>query len=145
MAEVERSQIQLSIVTPERRVAPGPEDETLLVDEIRAPGGDGYFGVRPGHTPFLTRMEPGELWYRQGGTQGRFAVGAGFIEVERDKVSVLAEEAVAADKIDVEQARQALADAQAKMKGLNTSDLAYRNEQARARWAQARLLVAGQK
>jgi F-type H+-transporting ATPase subunit epsilon len=139
------AQIELSIVTPERRVVPGPEQDRFVVDELKAPGGQGYFGVRPGHTPFLTRMEPGELWFRSGSTTGSFAVGAGFIEVERDKVSVLAEEAVPADKINVDEARKALADAQSKMKTLNTNDAAYLSEQSRARWAQAKLLVAGQK
>ena len=29
------------------------------VDEVIAPGEDGYFGVRPGHTPFLSTLGPG--------------------------------------------------------------------------------------
>ena len=133
------SQIELSIVTPDARLA------SVTVDELRAPGAVGSFGVRPGHTPFLTRMEPGELWYRQGTTTASVAVSSGFIEVDRDRVSVLAEEALPADKIDVEAARKALAEAQAKMKGMNTAEPAFAVEQARARWAQARLLVAGSK
>ena len=139
------SQIELSIVTPERRLAPGPEEGKLLVDEVVAPGGRGSFGVRPGHTPFLTKVEPGELWYRQGGATVKFAIGAGFIEVERDRVSVLAEEALPAAQIDVEQARQALNEAESKMKGADTREVAYANAQARAQWARARLTVAGVK
>jgi F-type H+-transporting ATPase subunit epsilon len=135
--------IQLSIVTPERRIVPGPEEGPLLVDEVVAPGGDGSFGVRPGHTPFLSRVEPGELWFRQGAGTVKYAIGAGFIEVEHDKVSVLAEEALPASQIDVEQARRALAEAEGKMKGADTRDVEYANALARAKWARARLVVAG--
>ena len=37
------------------------------VDEVIAPGEDGYFGVRPGHTPFLSTLGLGEIQYRLGG------------------------------------------------------------------------------
>lgn len=131
--------ITLNIVTAEKRLL------SEQVDEVRAPGGLGSFGVRPGHTPFLTQMEPGELWYRAGGAAHSYAVSEGFIEVSGDKVTVLAESAEPATNIDVERARKALADAQGKMRGLNTNDPVYLAESARARRAQARLQVASHK
>jgi F-type H+-transporting ATPase subunit epsilon len=131
--------IELNIVTAEKRLL------SERVDEVRAPGGDGSFGVRPGHTPFLTRMEPGELWFRAGGMSKRYAVSEGFIEVANDKVTVLAESAEPAEAIDVERARKALADAQDKLKGLGVADPLHTQEAARAKRAMARIAVATQK
>ena len=91
-------------------------------NKVRAPGGYGSFGVLPGHTPFLTVMLPGELMYRVGSSTSYFAVGEGFIEVENDTVSVLAETAEPAGDINADRARKAMADAQAKMKGLSPDD-----------------------
>ncbi len=52
--------LQLHIVSADRSLV----SET--VDEVEIPGGDGYFGVLPGHTPLLAVLQVGELWYRQG-------------------------------------------------------------------------------
>ncbi|MBS2028054.1 MAG: F0F1 ATP synthase subunit epsilon [Deltaproteobacteria bacterium] len=131
--------IDLKIVTAEKQLL------SEKVDEVRAPGGEGYFGVRPGHIPFLTQMEPGELWFRSGGTTQSFAVSEGFIEVSANRVTVLAESAEPAANIDVERARKALADAQGKMKGVNTNEPEYKLEAARAKRASARIAVAGRR
>ena len=50
--------ILLEVVTPERQVL------STEVDEVSAPGALGYFGVLPGHTPFITTLGVGELGYR---------------------------------------------------------------------------------
>ena len=42
--------IRLEVVTPERQVL------SVEVDEVSAPGALGYFGVLPGHTPFITTL-----------------------------------------------------------------------------------------
>lgn len=128
--------LQLSVVTPEKQLL------SLAVDELRAPGAEGSFGVRPGHTPFLTRMDPGELWLRIGTEQQRFAVGDGFIEVEGNRVRVIAETAEPAAAIDVERAQKARADALARMKGLSIESPDFIREQSRLRRAQARIDVA---
>ena len=52
--------LSLEIATPMRLVA------TETVDEVVAPGSEGYFGVLPGHAPLLTTLGIGELTYRIG-------------------------------------------------------------------------------
>ena len=86
--------LSIEIVTPEQRVL------TTECDEVRLPGVDGGFGIRPGHTPLVAALAPGELVYVIGGTEHRYAVGEGFSEVSNDRVRVLVEEAVRADQID---------------------------------------------
>ena len=132
--------LHLDIVTPDRKVA------SLVVDSLKAPGSEGQFGVLPGHTPFITAMDPGELVYQAGGRDHRFFVGGGFVEVAEDWVIVLAEAAEAASEINIEEARQALADAESRLKGLKAAEEdAAEVERARVKQAAARLMVAGRR
>ena len=56
--------IGLEVVTPEGLLL---REE---VDEVIAPGAEGYFGVRPGHTPMLATLGVGVIWYRKGAEKG---------------------------------------------------------------------------
>ena len=128
--------LHLDIVTPERRLV------SLEVEQVRAPGAEGSFGVLPGHTPFLTVMEPGELAYHAGGREHRYFVGGGFVEVSGDRVTVLAESAERVEDIDVDRATRALAEAQERLKTLREEEEAARIERARVRRAAARIALA---
>jgi F-type H+-transporting ATPase subunit epsilon len=64
--------LALEIVTPEGLLL--RED----VDEVVAPGAEGYFGVRPGHTPFMTTLGIGELSYRRQGAWHRLTCFSGW-------------------------------------------------------------------
>ena len=131
--------LSLEIVTPERRVL------SVAVDEVRAPGVLGGFGVRFNHEPFMTALEPGRLTYLEGGREHHYAVGGGFLQVADNRVMVLADTAEAADDIDVERARQALAEAQDRVLHMTEQDEGYGHESARVRRAAARLAVAGKR
>jgi F-type H+-transporting ATPase subunit epsilon len=93
--------IELRIVTPERLVI----RET--VDEVQIPGSEGYFGVLPGHTPLLSSLAVGEMWYRKGTEKTYISLAFGFAEVLPDSVTILAQLAERADEIDVERAEAA--------------------------------------
>jgi F-type H+-transporting ATPase subunit epsilon len=129
--------LTLQIVTPEKRVL------TATADEVRAPGVQGGFGVRPGHAPFMTALEPGQLTYVQGGQEHHFAVGGGFLQVADNKVIVLADTAEAASDIDVERAKRAYGEASERVRAMTEQDENYAVESARVRRATARLGVAG--
>ena len=101
MAELGRSSFKLDVVTPDRPVV---SDE---VTELVAPGSEGYFGVLPGHTPFITTLGIGELTYWRGKEQRHLAVTWGYAEVRGDRVVILAETAERAEEIDVERAERA--------------------------------------
>ena len=93
--------LQLTVVTPESKVV---ETEA---DEVQLPGSEGYFGVLPGHTPLLTTLQVGELWYRIGQEQHHLAVAFGFAEVLPERVTVLAQIAEKPEDIDVPRAEAA--------------------------------------
>jgi F-type H+-transporting ATPase subunit epsilon len=78
-----------------------------VVDEVEIPGADGYIGVLPGHTPLLTMLHVGELWYRHGQDKSYLAIAFGFAEVQADRVTILAEIAEKAEEIDVARAEAA--------------------------------------
>ncbi len=129
--------LTLDIVTPERRVL------SVTCDEVRAPGVQGGFGIRRGHTSFMSSLEPGRLTYVEGGREHHFAIGGGFLQVADDKVIVLADTAEAAADIDVGRAQLALADAREKLKKLTVDDRNHAEEEARVRRAAARIGIAG--
>ena len=101
MTELGRSSFKLDVVTPDRPVV---SDE---VTELIAPGSEGYFGVLPGHTPFITTLGIGELTYWRGKDERHLAVTWGYAEVRGDRVVILAETAERAEEIDVERAERA--------------------------------------
>jgi F-type H+-transporting ATPase subunit epsilon len=99
--------ITLEIVTPEKIVV--SEDAQIVV----APGTLGEFGVLIGHTPFLTTLKTGTVYYKDANGSERFLfVSGGFAEALPDKVTVLAESSERRQDIDTERARAALERAQ---------------------------------
>jgi|SRR5687768_4211991 F-type H+-transporting ATPase subunit epsilon len=95
------TKLLLEIVTPDRSLV---REE---VDEVELPGSEGYFGVLPGHTPLLSMLKVGELWYRVGAERRYLAVAGGFVEVLPDRVTVLADIGERAEDIDVARAEAA--------------------------------------
>jgi F-type H+-transporting ATPase subunit epsilon len=95
------AKILLEIVTPDRSLI---REE---VDEVVVPGSEGYLGVLPGHTPLLSMLKVGELWYRQGQEKHYLSIAFGFVEVLPDRVTVLAQVGERAQEIDVERAERA--------------------------------------
>jgi F-type H+-transporting ATPase subunit epsilon len=95
------TKLTLEIVTPDRALL---REE---VDEVVVPGSQGEFGVLPGHTPMLSTLQIGELWYRQGQEKHYLAIAFGFVEVLPDRVTVLAQVGERAQEIDVQRAERA--------------------------------------
>jgi F-type H+-transporting ATPase subunit epsilon len=94
-------QLQLEVVTPERRVL------SEEVDNVVVPGLGGELGILPGHTPLISQLQTGVLSYTQGGRTYQLHISGGFLEVRDDHVSVLAEIAERPEEIDAARARLA--------------------------------------
>lgn len=95
------SHLALELVTPDRAVV------HEAVDEVQLPGSEGALGVLPGHTPLLTTLRVGELWYRRGAEKTYLAVAFGYAEILPDRVTILAQVAERAEDIDIARARDA--------------------------------------
>ena len=93
--------VTVEVVTPTRMVV---RDE---VEEVIAPGAEGYFGVLGGHLPFMSTLKSGELAYRKNGTWRYLAMSWGYAEVLPQTVIILAEAAEKAEEIDIARAQRA--------------------------------------
>lgn len=104
---------RLDVVTPDRVVL------SEEVNSLVAPGVDGYLGVLPHHAPLVTELGIGVLTFRpRSGPQTAVAVAGGFMEVGRERTTVLADAAELAAEIDVERARRARDRARERLRAL---------------------------
>lgn len=126
----------LEIVTPYGLVV------NSKVEEAYIPGGQGDFGVLPGHAPFLTSLRIGELHYRREKEIHFLAINRGFAEVTPTRTTILADTAEPAEGIDTERAKSAKARAEEKLKTLSKDDPAYPQAMEALERARVRTRVA---
>lgn len=86
--------LELEIVTPDGLAL---EEH---VTEFTAPSVNGEFGVLPGHRPLLAALATGIVSYHKDGEQVKVAVGAGFVEVNKDKAVLLTDHFITKDDVD---------------------------------------------
>jgi F-type H+-transporting ATPase subunit epsilon len=128
--------LSLEITTPMRLVV------AEQVDEVVAPGIEGYFGVLPGHAPFLTTLGTGIVTYRIGRDEHQLAVSGGFAEVRNDKVIILADTAERPEEIDRARAERARERAERRLSGRAQEEVDYARCQIALARAVTRLTVA---
>jgi F-type H+-transporting ATPase subunit epsilon len=104
------NQIELEIVTPEKRAYAEPVDSVVL------PGSEGELGILPNHVPLLTLIKPGELRVVQSGEIHHLAVGEGVAEVTGRRVTVLVDIALKESEIDENKVEEALKRAEEALK-----------------------------
>ena len=105
MAE-EQGKIELEIVTPGKLLL------SESADMIVVPGGEGDFGVLPGHAPILSTVRAGTIDVYDGDkVSAQIFVEGGFAEVTDERCTVLAEEAMMVADIDKAAADVRLKDA----------------------------------
>lgn len=104
MAEASASaKVAFELVAPERVLA------SEQVDMVVAPGTDGDFGVLPEHSHLMSLLRPGIIEIHEGGRIiQRIFIGGGFAEINEKGCTVLAEEAMPVQEIDVEATQKRL-------------------------------------
>ena len=109
----------VSVVTPEGPAFEG-EAEMIVV-----PGAAGEIGVLARHAPLVAMLNAGStrVYLDMDAEQIQtFATGPGFFQVLEDRAIALVDDAVVASEIDVERARQQLADAKAELEKIEAGD-----------------------
>ena len=129
------AKLSLEIVTAERLVY------SADVDVVVAPGIEGQLGILPQHAPLMTMLQPGELMVRQDGEEHSIFVSGGFLEVQSDKVTVLADTAERAEEIDIARAEEAKLRAEQRI-GLPSTEADHARVQAAMLRSLMRLKVA---
>lgn len=106
----------LEIVTPDHLVF------SKQVNSLTVKGADGDLGILPGHIPLVTPLQVAPLIVKAGGETTTIAVHGGFMEVHKDKVTVLAESAELPKDIDLERAEAAKERAQRRLQSRSKQD-----------------------
>ncbi|MEH7235229.1 F0F1 ATP synthase subunit epsilon [Bacillus sp. JJ1562] len=93
--------VKVNVVTPD-----GPVYEAD-VDMVSAKAQSGELGILPGHIPMVAPLQVGAVRLKRGSSTDLVAVSGGFLEVRPDQVTILAQAAETAEKIDVHRAEEA--------------------------------------
>ena len=79
--------MKVSVISPERTIFEGDADSVVV------PAWDGQVGVMKGHAPMLVLLGEGEMRVINAGSDQRFHISGGFMQVANDVVTVLSERA----------------------------------------------------
>ena len=77
--------MKVEIITPETTLFEGE------AEEVQLPGSDGSLGILNNHAPLITTLKKGKLRVKNAGKEESFDVNGGTVEVNTNKVTILAE------------------------------------------------------
>jgi F-type H+-transporting ATPase subunit epsilon len=113
--------LQVDVVSAEEEIFSGEARFVAL------PGDMGELGIYPRHTPLITRIKPGAVRIQRAdnGEEELVFVAGGILEVQPDRVTVLADTAIRGRDLDEAKAKEARDRAQEAMRNAKTDiDLA---------------------
>ena len=94
--------LHVDIVSAEQQVYSG--EAGMLI----APGVSGELGILPEHVPLLTRLKPGTVRIQKAGAEEEVIyVSGGMMEVQPDRVTILADTSIRAHDLDEAKAMEA--------------------------------------
>ncbi|MHB0888372.1 F0F1 ATP synthase subunit epsilon [Acidithiobacillus sp.] len=93
--------IDVQVVSTEGSIYDG------VADMVIAPGEMGELGILPQHAPLLTRLRPGELRILHGAETEYLFINGGILEIQPDRITVLADGAERA--VDLDEAKAVVA------------------------------------
>src|SRR5205085_7684376 len=132
------NELQLEVVTPERRVL------SEAVNSVTVPGSNGEMQILRGHAALISELKTGVLTYNQDGTNFQLHVSGGFLEVNDDRVSVLAEIAERPEEIDAARARLSREHTEKQLSAWSGSEEDFEKAQAKLdRWRVRPQLASG--
>jgi F-type H+-transporting ATPase subunit epsilon len=121
--------MKLEIVTPDRKFFSGDVKGVLLK------GPDGLFEILPRHTAYVATLVPSDIKIlAQDGDKKAF-LSSGFVEVTKDKTTIVADTAEWPEEIDIERAKSAQERAEERLRDRSNIDV------ERARLALSRALA----
>lgn len=98
--------IQFELVSPAKLLV------SSAVDMVVVPGTEGDFGALPRHSPMIATVRPGVIDIHDAGkVSERIFVAGGFAEVNEERITVLAEEAIPVAELTAALAEERLKEA----------------------------------
>ena len=137
-------QLRVRLVSPERILF----DTTA--DAVELPAKNGYMEVLYGHAPLLAELGAGDVRLHgahdsDSGGEQIYNVSWGFVEVLPDRVTILANDALKPEEIDVQRAQQQLDRGQKEWNEAGDSEEKYADALHRISEAEAKLATAQEK
>lgn len=131
--------VHLDVVSAEQSLFSG------LVESIQVSGSEGELGVNAGHAPLLTALKPGMVrLVKQFGHEDVMYIAGGTLEVQPDRITILADTAVRGEDLDEQAAEKAKRDAEEQMANTSTAELDYQQAAVQLAEAIAQLRVIQQ-
>lgn len=128
--------LHVNVVTPDGAAYEG-EARMVVAKSVT-----GELGILPKHIPMVTPLDVSVLKLRhEDGGRTLIALSGGFMEVRPDTVTILAETAEMADKIDYDRASAAKVRAERRLQDSKLSDLEFRRAELALKKAVNRLSI----
>jgi F-type H+-transporting ATPase subunit epsilon len=135
---VAHEKFKVEVLTPEGEVF---SDE---VEMVSTRTGVGSIGILAKHQPLLGMLDPAELrLYKSESDIERFAQAEGYIQVSEDRVLILVEEAIPADKVDTGAQQEKLKRAEQELSSADEGSESWKKAARDKRRAEAFLSIAG--
>ena len=135
------NELRVRLVTPERILF------EACADAVELPAKNGYMEVLYGHAPLLAELGAGDVRLHGGQNVADqiYNVSWGFVEVLPDRVTILANDALKPEEIDVHRAQQQLERGQKEWLEAGDSEEAYTKALHVISEAESKLATANEK
>jgi len=111
------AELNLEIVTPDKPIF------NEVIESVTIPGTLGSFQILQNHAPLISTFDVGVLTIKSGSEPAYFSTSGGTIEVNDNKVLVLADSIEPIDQIDVDRAEKAKERAEGRLKRKHEKDM----------------------
>ncbi|CAH2215003.1 ATP synthase F1 subunit epsilon [Tepidibacter aestuarii] len=110
-------EFSVEIVTPDKKFFEGTAEMVV----VRTINGD--VGILKNHASYVAPLDIGVLKLKKDGSFKEATVAGGFIQVDKEKTTILTEAAEWADQIDIQRANKAKEEAEAKIKSAHGKEI----------------------
>lgn len=144
MAETPTNELRVRLVTPVRTLV------EACAASVELPAKNGYMEVLYGHAPLLSELGAGDVRIHgctgsDAGAEQIYNVNWGFVEVLPDRVTILANDALKPEEIDVPRAQQQLENGHKLWNEAGESEEAYDHALAVIAEAESKIATAAEK
>ncbi len=110
-------ELNLEIITPNKPIF------NEVIESVTIPGTMGNFQILKNHAPLISTFDFGVVNIKSGGKLNYFSTSGGTVEVNNNKVLVLADSIEPIDQIDIDRAEKAKERAEERLKRKHEKDM----------------------
>ena len=111
------AELNLEIITPDKPIF------NEVIESVTIPGTMGNFQILKNHAPLISTFDVGVVNVKSGSKLSYFSTSGGTVEVNNNKVLVLADSIEPIDQIDLDRAEKAKERAEERLKRKHEKDL----------------------